>query len=483
MTPLSFRRRPVALDEARRRFFSRLKAACGDRRLVVWGAGRAGEIAITLLRAEQCEPAWVADRDARRHGSHIAGLPIGSPDDLRGPASEFVVLASMYSPAMESELQSRGWQREEHYCVFPAASIYQPEFGFLLSEFRAGDRCVGVEELPGNPPRVTVMASSCGNFFFRELRDFLVHGLRSIGWEATAADETVEHVSGVPVVVGPHEFFSIGEGADWFSHESLSAAVLINTEQPQSLWFRAFGPVFDAAGAVVDISPNGAAALSAQGMDAVWMPLGWYAGCDPFDRLPEGLQSPRGHSVSLPSGVLREDADDWDGRPIDVLFVGSHSPRREQVLAELKEKLPTLKWFTHMPSDRVPLGEGGVHVDAATFVALSRLSKVLLNIHRDDAAFWEWQRIVWRGLWQRTLVVTESTGIAASPLEAGRDFVEVEVADMADTLQSLLQGGPLSARADNIRNSGWRVARTEFPFSLTAEVLARACSKVSHRER
>jgi hypothetical protein len=46
-------------------------------------------------------------------------------------------------------------------------------------------------------------------------------------------------------------------------------------------------------------------------------------------------------------------------------------------------------------------------IDFSTFAALVRRSKVLLNVHRGDIPYLEWQRIVTLGIMQKTLVVTE----------------------------------------------------------------------------
>jgi hypothetical protein len=136
------------------------------------------------------------------------------------------------------------------------------------------------------------------------------------------------------------------------------------------------------------------------------LPLGWYPGCGVFDDVPRGLPGDVASSGSAPSRPLPAPSGDcWDDRPIDVLFIGSHSPRRERWLAALQADLPALRWSVHMPSDRAPLtGHGPDSLHTADAVAAARRAKVLLNVHRDDAVtYFEWQRIVWRGLWQRTL--------------------------------------------------------------------------------
>lgn len=455
--------------------------------MVLWGAGRAGEIALACLRAEGCAPMWVADGNAARHGTDFAGLTIGPPENLRPPSGsdsgEFVILASMHAPEMARVLESRGWVREADFIPFPSASIYQPDVGFVLADLVAGPAPASASRsaraMPGGAPRgVTLLASSRGAFFFRELRAFLAGGLRRAGWDVVEADETSGDVRGVPVVIGPHEFFSIGAGVDWLSLENLRAAVLVATEQPQSLWFREFAPAWARAAAVVDISPNGVDAWRRLGVDVEWLPLGWYDGCDPFDRLPAGIHDPAGVEGRHAGGPLVDETTDrWDDRPIDILFVGASSPRRERILRLLRERMGERRWFVHMPSDRDPVqGAGHGAIGTAAFVALARRAKVLLNVHRDDAPFWEWQRIVWRGLWQRTLVVTEQTGMAVRGIEAGRDFIETDAPGLAATLHGVFSD---PEKADGIRRSGWHASRRAFPFAEAIGVLERAVARAS----
>ena len=485
----AFIRRKVTPSEARKSFFANFIKLLSGRPLVVWGAGRAGQLTTKLLQENKFEPAWIADRDPRRVGDRLQGIRIGLPSDLRAPGThdggDFVVIASMYASSMATGLQSRGWRPHVDFCIFPNASIYNIDFGFLLHEFKQHSFPRQLPKMISNEPvhrmPVSIIASSRGNFYFRELRDFLIRGLQQVGWTVRGADETVSSIDGIPIVVGPHEFFSIGDGIEWFSHENLRAAVLVGTEQPQSLWNQEFAPVFANAGAVVDISPNGTNGWCAKGIAAEWIPLGWYDSCDPFDRLPEGLMCPNGFIGKMPSGSLCDQQSDlWDNRPIDVLFIGSKSPRREKILNALRKELHELNWFVFMPSDKDPLLTTGTSaIDSATFVALARQSKILLNLHRDDTAFWEWQRIVWRGLWQRALVVTEDTGTVVPPLVAGEDFIEVAAHQMAKTIGSLCTGLEQRQHADSIRISGTHKARERLTFCKAVKVLENACAKVT----
>jgi hypothetical protein len=474
------------LAESARHYFSALDRAVAGRRLVVWGAGRAGAIATAALQAAGRPPALIVDRDPRRHGDRLDGVRIGPLDALAHPAGErgdYVLIASMHATEIAGHLEREGWRRGIDFAIFPVGSIYRPEFGFALEQLpaaaaRDADRPAPGAEARTDKPTATIFASAAGNFYFRELRHFLAGGLRRAGWTIYEADEGAAAGNGVPIVVGPHEFFSVGAGVEWFSAENLGAAVLVTTEQLQSVWLQLFDRALRLSAAVVDVNPAVSAELAARGVAARWLPLGWYPGCGVFDSVPAGLHAPPDWQIDFQAGPLADaGSDSWHDRPIDILFIGSHSPRRERWLRLLQEALPDRRWFVHLPSDRQPIGEGGkAHVDTAASVALARRSKILLNIHRDDAAYFEWQRIVWRGLWQRTLVVTEPCG-SVSSLRAGVDYVEVPLERIAETLRRLLATPQGIDGGDSIRQRGCDDARA-IAFADTERVLAEAARRV-----
>lgn len=476
-----FVRRPSALGAHARRYAAGLTRAAAGRRCVVWGAGRAGAIAVTQLRRVGIDVALVVDADPLRHAARTLGVRVAAVDALRAPADDFVVLASMHAPEMAAALEARGAVPGRDFEVFPAGAIYQPEAGFALAglpapEVRRPDpRETRARRLDDG---VTLLASAAGNFYFRELRDFLADGLERTGWRVTRADERADAVSGVPIVIGPHEFFTVGHGVDWLSADNLRGAVLVTTEQPQSIWTQTFARALALAGAVVDISHAASERLTAQGVPARWLPLGWYDGCGPFDQLPRGLTWSADDEVTLPGGALPSaGSDPWSGRPLDVLFVGASSPRRERLLDGLRRALPHLRWAVHIPPDVTSAGDvPRASLDTPTVVALARRAKVLVNLHRDESTYFEWQRIVWRGLWQRTLVITEPVDTVPG-LEAGRHFIAGQAEEMAGLLHVALDTDDGRRHAETVRRAGCDAAR-RLPFDDAVTVLADAVDDV-----
>ena len=91
-----------------------------------------------------------------------------------------------------------------------------------------------------------------------------------------------------------------------------------------------------------------------------------------------------------------------------MLFLGSHSPRREKWLAAYAAKFSTLNTFVYHTKVHRPLGPAhNPMASSATTSALLRRSKLLINLHRDEYTYFEWWRLM-QAFWHKTAVVTEA---------------------------------------------------------------------------
>ncbi len=165
----------------------------------------------------------------------------------------------------------------------------------------------------------------------------------------------------------PHEYVAL-EGPEALPPDPLLArTIFVCAEQPETVHFEEDVRLGARAGAVFDINPRSVELFKGFGLQgAQYLALGYTGLWDHFDPQRE--------------------------RDIDVLFLGSHSPRR---VRHLNEWAPVLsKWRTHIQiSDNSAPNTGG----STTFLAeekwelLSR-SRVLINLHQGEEPYFEWLR-------------------------------------------------------------------------------------------
>ena len=259
------------------------------------------------------------------------------------------------------------------------------------------------------PKSVAIGVSSLGNFFMAEIARMLEDAFRQLGVPARLFTEsealTISRDDAV-FVVAPHEFFHLGEGPRAFDElRHVPTLVMVNTEQRQTPWFAIAELYLRQATAVLDINYESAQQLLHSGYKAFALPLGY---SDYIAHSFDGRVLPE-HELfkHMPASVFNVPSSYAD-RPIDVLFVGTSSPRRQEFFCQNAGFFSAKNTFIYIPDGDKPFAQNGpMTIDFSTFAALVRRSKVLLNIHRDDTPYLEWQRIVTLGIMQKTLVVTE----------------------------------------------------------------------------
>jgi hypothetical protein len=302
----------------------------------------------------------------------------------------------------------------------------------------------GYMSVPPNPSllptRVAIGVSSTGNFFMTEIAHMLADAFRRSGAETrifAAQDASHMTIYDAVIVVAPHEFFSLGDGLKAFrALRRLPNLIMFNTEQCQTQWFQLAKQYLHAAAAILDISYETARYLTREGYNAFALPLGYSEYIEQTftsETIPEHeLFKYMSPSIkgSLPA--------DYAARPIDILFVGTASSRREHFFARHAGYFAGKQAFIYMPDGNSPfLYSESRTIDFAAFVALVKRSKILLNIHRDEVPFLEWQRIVTLGILQKTLVITDhcEPGICIEP---GIDYLDGSLDSLPQLCESAL---------------------------------------------
>jgi len=202
-------------------------------------------------------------------------------------------------------------------------------------------------------------------------------------------------------------------------------------------------------------------------VNAHFLPLGWDAHA--AAGRPRRLMPP-----SAPFGCLSvaerrlPRRSTWDVRPIDVLFVGTLSPRRARAFAAAAAELSKHRCFLHLPPSVRPITAGSEDsLDARDMADLCRRAKIVLNVHRDDLAYCEWHRVMFQAMRHGALVVTEPM-MPVPGFTAGRDFVAAPLKMLPTRLAGLLADPSGRRRAARIAARGHATLRRRFSASQIA---------------
>jgi hypothetical protein len=152
--------------------------------------------------------------------------------------------------------------------------------------------------------------------------------------------------------------------------------------------------------------------------------------------------------------------DDLDDRPIDVLFVGARPPHRDEALARLGNLGNDYRFVCVYRAATRPFtaSEPNGAASERNWV-LSQRSKIVLNLHRDWIGYFEWSRIVLRGIWQGACVVSDR-GLANPVFESGVHYLEESQRHLPELIRWLLSTEDGRRRMDAIRRAGYQRAKT-----------------------
>jgi hypothetical protein len=312
-------------------------------------------------------------------------------------------------------------------------------------------------------PRFGVYTSSLGNYFFHEMRDLLVAGLEELGLEAQPRNEADGFPSGDDwrIIIAPHEFFYLGAGRDLGEASLPGNLLVVNTEQPSTQWFQLAARFFPRAHSLWDIDYLSSQRLYYEGWKCRYLPLGYLAGFKPFAKLRD-LPAHAGTCFLEPDVQHRSPlVEPLAVRPIDVIFFGNPTPRRQAFYTAAAPVLARYRCYLHFSDSTKPLLCGQTTcMDTPTVMGLVQRAKVLLNIHRDEDLYFEWQRIVLQGMWQRTLVLSEPCS-PAPPFRPNIEYVEAALAEIPAKLDYYLSDPHGQAEAQAVANEGFRTLARE----------------------
>lgn len=236
------------------------------------------------------------------------------------------------------------------------------------------------------------------------------------------------------MVVAPHEFFFLGAGVLLRGPKRIPNLVVFNTEQMDSQWFLLAEESFPKARAVWDVDRQTCDYLRDRGHKATHLPLGYEPSCRLFEPV---IELPRTRATAhLGPEVLR--SRPFEDRPLDVLFLGSLAQRRELFFGSAGRLLSKHRCFIHFSDASQPVRPGkNADIDTRVSLGLAQRAKIVLNLHRFQARYFEWHRAAVHGIGQRALVLSEPC-TDPSPFQAGRDFIEASLEELPRRIEELL---------------------------------------------
>jgi hypothetical protein len=301
---------------------------------------------------------------------------------------------------------------------------------------------------------VWVFVHSRSHIVFHEFRTMILSALRSLGIDAKGANETLRPpASVVPLVIAPHDFFFLTETKGF----PVEAAIVVNTEQLQSIWLGRSLPLLFRARAVLDINVQTGAALADLGIPIRFLPLGYvpdYPVFQPDIPLSAALQDQL-HGISYDPG----------DKMLDLVWIGSNSKRRLGYLEQNMDVLRRLRCFVRLVNVIGPLrSDHPEAISALEYASLAQRSRILLNVHHFDTPYFEWQRLVHFGFLQGACVLTE-TASSVPHLISGEHYLEADADELAPFAEWLSRDPDGRALARDVAEKGHAAARKAFDLT------------------
>jgi GT2 family glycosyltransferase len=272
-------------------------------------------------------------------------------------------------------------------------------------------------------PTYRVYVSAHGNVFMTEIADALTAAIAQGGRDValfrhglpTRAPGTVN------LVVAPHEYFTLYEGANEAALvKAASESICVGVEQPGTYWFE-YGARYTSYGLLaIDINRRGVTELRRRGLEAYRLHPGYHAGWDAW-----------GGTTSTE-------------RPRDILFLGSLTHRRAQILSRSAPILAQWTCDLRLFRGDQPVRDGTAHFASGQAKHdLLAGSRVLLNVHQGERDYFEWIRVI-EAISNGCLVVTEHSG-GYAPLVPGRHFLQGPASALAAQVDGILRDEALRA--------------------------------------
>ena len=147
--------------------------------------------------------------------------------------------------------------------------------------------------------------------------------------------------------------------------------------------------------------------------------------------------------------------------------------RRDQFIARNSYLFSELECAFFMPTPNRPLSkEVASALTGRDATAFGQRARIQLNIHRSEFPYFEWHRLVVRGIWQKTVVITEPSFPVPGFL-AGEHYFESELEDMPSLIEWLLQTPDGQAEAEAVRQRAFKELTNRYDLSSMTNAFLR----------
>jgi hypothetical protein len=281
-----------------------------------------------------------------------------------------------------------------------------------------------------------------GNAFMNELLAAIAHEVEEVGMATKLAFDSLPEGEGRAYVLVPHEYYECVRDEHWPSRAQLARTVALCTEQPGTHWFDLGAKYARSAGAVFDIYKGAVRVLERKGIHAEHFRLGYTSFWDRWER------------------------DESVERPVDVLHLGAGNERRLRALAGYAGTLWPHRTRLLVPPESPKTSERADFLTGDAKFDCLRSAKVLLNLHRQESAYFEWVRVL-EAICNGCVLVSERSP-DSEPLVAGEHFVSGTLENLALLADHLLRD---EERLAAMRLAAYDHVRSSLPMRPAAERL------------
>jgi hypothetical protein len=289
------------------------------------------------------------------------------------------------------------------------------------------------------------------NAFFTELAGALSHELRSLGITSsiTTGDFPPPQRGRVYVLIPPHEYAELRDGR--LPARLLRRTIFVCAEQPGTPWFGSNLALTRLGGAVFDVNPASVRRLGELGIEARHLPLGYTPLWDRFDAGGE--------------------------RGVDIAFLGCVTERRERLLARWADSLWRRRAHLVISDNTRPnVATSQSFVAGEDKWSLLARTKVVLNVHRTEEPYFEWQRVLESILCGAVVVSEWSTD--HDPLVPGEHFLAARPEALHLVAEELLDDAD---RRQAMQAAAYELVRERLPLRSSAELLAEVAERLDRR--